>query len=223
MTRAHEVPNEVTVFGFVRPEGQTLRLLVRAPLKSMQDIDVPLQSNGFLDFTRMESAERHAAQVWIRDFVHLYENGAELPLANIASTRTSLPSDRSFEAYETALANLLTGPKLDNSTEIYWDNGMLDVLFEVHDETEIERALRHGAKIIGVNNRDLSTFTTDLSLSERLIREIPRGVIAVSESGIVTAEDGARVHAAGARAVLVGESLMKAADPGELIAALHGA
>jgi hypothetical protein len=131
MTRAHEVPNEVTVFGFVRPEGQTLRLLVRAPLKSMQDIDVPLQSNGFLDFTRMESAERHAAQVWIRDFVHLYENGAELPLANIASTRTSLPSDRSFEAYETALANLLTGPKLDNSTEIYWDNGMLDVLFEV--------------------------------------------------------------------------------------------
>jgi indole-3-glycerol phosphate synthase len=99
----------------------------------------------------------------------------------------------------------------------------LDVLFEVHDETEIERALRHGAKIIGVNNRDLSTFTTDLSLSERLIREIPRAVIAVSESGIVTAEDGARVHAAGARAVLVGESLMKAADPGELIAALHGA
>ncbi len=128
---AHEVPNEVTVFGFVRPEGQTLRLLIRAPLKSMRDIDVPLQPNGYLDFTRMEAAERHAAQVWIRDFVHLYENGAELPLADITATRTSLPSDRSFENYDTALANILTGAKLDNGTEIYWDNGMLDVLFEV--------------------------------------------------------------------------------------------
>ena len=129
-TTAHEVPNEVTVFGFVRPEGNTLRLLVRAPLKSMRDIDVPSQPSGYLDFTKMEPSERHAAQIWIRDFVHLYENGAELPLAEIVATRTSLPSDRSFENYDTALANILSGPRLDNSTEIYWDNGMLDVLFE---------------------------------------------------------------------------------------------
>lgn len=127
---AHEVPNEVTVFGFVRPEGQTLRLLIRAPLKSMRDIDIPLQPNGYLDFTRMEAAERHAAQVWIRDFVHVYENGVELPLVQIVATRTSLPSDRSFENYDAALANILTGPKLDNQAEIYWDNGMLDVVFE---------------------------------------------------------------------------------------------
>ncbi len=128
--RAHEVPNEVTVFGFVRPEGKTLRLLVRAPLKSMRDVDVPEQSNGFLDFTKMEAAERHAAQIWIRDFIHVYENDVELPLVQIISTRTSLPSDKSFENYDTALANILTGARLDNSTEIYWDNGMLDVLFE---------------------------------------------------------------------------------------------
>ena len=127
---AHEVPNEVTVFGFVRPEGKTLRLLIRAPLKSMRDIDVPSQPSGYLDFTKMEPSERHAAQIWIRDFVHLYENGNQLPLAEIVATRTSLPSDRSFENYDTALANILTGPRLDNTTEIYWDNGMLDVLFE---------------------------------------------------------------------------------------------
>jgi hypothetical protein len=127
---AHEVPNEVTVFGFVRPEGQTLRLLVRAPLKSMRDIDIPLQPSGYLDFTKMEAAERHAAQVWIRDFVHVYENGTELSVPVIAATRTSLPSDRSFENYDAALANILTGPKLDNKTDIYWDNGMLDVVFE---------------------------------------------------------------------------------------------
>ena len=127
---AHEVPNEVSVFGFVRPEGKTLRLMIRAPLKSMRDVDTPTQPNGYLDFTRMPQAEQHAAQVWIRDFVHLYENGAELPLAEIVATRTSLPSDPSFQDYDAALSNILKGPRLDNTTEIYWDNGMLDVLFE---------------------------------------------------------------------------------------------
>jgi hypothetical protein len=127
---AHEVPNEVSVFGFVRPEGKTLRVLIRAPLKSMRDIDIPTLPNGFLDYTRMEPAERHAAQVWIRDFVHHYENGTELPRAEIVATRTSLPADRSFEDYDAALANIVSGPRLTNGTEIFWDNGMLDVLFE---------------------------------------------------------------------------------------------
>ena len=128
-TSAHEVPNEVTVFGFVHPEGQTLRLLIRAPLKSMRDVDVPTINGEFLDFSKMEAAERHAAQVWIRDFVEVYENGRQLTVPVIAATRTSLPSDRSFESYEAALANLTTGPRLDQSTQIVWDQGMLDVMF----------------------------------------------------------------------------------------------
>jgi hypothetical protein len=127
---AHEVPNEVTVLGFVHPEGTTLRFVVRAPLKSMRDIDVPTVNGDFLDFSKMEAAERHAAQVWIRDFVEIYENGRQLTQPVILATRTSLPSDRSFESYDTALANILTGPKLDQSTEIFWDQGMLDVVFE---------------------------------------------------------------------------------------------
>ena len=90
----------------------------------------------------------------------------------------------------------------------------LDALFEIHDEAELERALRHGARLIGVNNRDLTVFKTDLAISERLIPLLPRGVVAVSESGIFTGADAARVRAAGAHAVLVGEALMKAADPG---------
>jgi indole-3-glycerol phosphate synthase len=94
----------------------------------------------------------------------------------------------------------------------------LDSLFEIHNEAELERALHHGAKIIGVNNRDLSIFKTDLSLSERLIPKFPRAVIAVSESGIFNGTDAARVHEAGAHAVLVGEALMKASDPAQLIA-----
>jgi len=96
--------------------------------------------------------------------------------------------------------------------------GGLDSLFEIHSEAELERAIRHGAKIIGVNNRDLSVFKTDLALSERLIPKFPRAIIAVSESGIFTGADAARVHAAGAHAVLVGEALMKAPSPADVIA-----
>ncbi|HEY0947065.1 MAG TPA: indole-3-glycerol phosphate synthase TrpC [Opitutaceae bacterium] len=94
----------------------------------------------------------------------------------------------------------------------------LDALFEVHHESELDRAVRHGARIIGVNNRDLAIFKTDLALSERLIPQFPKHVTAVSESGIFTAADAARARAAGAHAVLVGEALMKAPDPAALIA-----
>jgi indole-3-glycerol phosphate synthase len=94
----------------------------------------------------------------------------------------------------------------------------LDALFEIHNEEELHRAVHHRAKIIGVNNRDLAIFQTDLGLSERLIPLLPKGIVAVSESGITTAADAARVRAAGAHAVLVGEALMKAADPSVLIA-----
>jgi hypothetical protein len=150
-TSAHEVPNEVTVFGFVRPEGRTLRLLIRAPLKSMRDVDVPTMAGGFLDFSKMEAAERHAAQVWIRDFVEVYENGTQLTVPVIAATRTSLPSDRSFEQYDTALANITTGAKLDQSTEIFWDQGMLDVMFEYpigSDQSDF--AIRPGLTRLGL-------------------------------------------------------------------------
>jgi indole-3-glycerol phosphate synthase len=94
----------------------------------------------------------------------------------------------------------------------------LDALYEVHQENEIDRAIAHGARIIGVNNRDLAIFKTDLGLSERLIPRFPRDVVAVSESGIFTGADAARVRAAGAHAVLVGEALMRAPDPAALIA-----
>jgi indole-3-glycerol phosphate synthase len=99
----------------------------------------------------------------------------------------------------------------------------VDALFEIHSEAELPRALAFGAKIIGVNNRDLAVFKTDLALSERLIPLFPKNVIAVSESGIFTAGDAARVRAAGAQAVLVGEALMKAPNPAALVAEFRGA
>jgi indole-3-glycerol phosphate synthase len=99
----------------------------------------------------------------------------------------------------------------------------LDALFEVHSEGEIDRAVSHGARIIGVNNRDLSVFTTDLGLSERLIPKYPPGTVAVSESGIQTAADAGRARRAGAHAVLVGEALMRSANPAALVASFRAA
>ena len=96
----------------------------------------------------------------------------------------------------------------------------LDALFEIHSEEDLDRAAAAGARLIGVNNRDLSVFTTDLGLSERLIPGIPRTALAISESGISTAADAQRVRRAGARAILVGEALMKAADTSALVKAL---
>ena len=94
----------------------------------------------------------------------------------------------------------------------------LDALFEIHNEEELRRSVQHGARIIGVNNRDLAIFKTDIGLSERLIPQFPKNVVAVSESGFSTGADAARARAAGAHAVLVGEALMKADDPAALIA-----
>jgi len=99
----------------------------------------------------------------------------------------------------------------------------LDALFEIHEERELERALRHGARLIGVNNRNLATFKTDLTFSEQIIPQIPSSAFAVSESGIHSPEDAARVRAAGARAILVGEALMKTEDPEKLLKELSEA
>jgi indole-3-glycerol phosphate synthase len=86
----------------------------------------------------------------------------------------------------------------------------LDALVEVHTLAELDRALETSAKIIGINNRDLATFEIDLSVTEKLSEEVPPGIVLVSESGIRTAEDLARIKACGVDAVLIGEALMRA-------------
>jgi len=98
----------------------------------------------------------------------------------------------------------------------------LGVLVEVHDAGELERALRIGAGVIGINNRDLATFTTDLATTERLLASVPSDVVIVSESGIRTRDDVERLGLAGVDAILVGESLLAAQDPARAAADLSG-
>jgi indole-3-glycerol phosphate synthase len=98
----------------------------------------------------------------------------------------------------------------------------MEPLVEVHSREELQRVLRAGARIIGVNNRDLRTFDVRLETSHELIREIPRDCVAVSESGLRTAADLARLRDAGFSAFLIGESLMQAPDPAAALRALVG-
>ena len=106
--------------------------------------------------------------------------------------------------------------ELRDLAERFW----MQTLVEVHDESELDVALDLGAEIIGVNNRDLRTFVTDLSVTERLAGIAPSGKIVVSESGINTPEDISRVQAAGAHAALIGEALITSDDIGQKLAGL---
>lgn len=99
----------------------------------------------------------------------------------------------------------------------------LDVLCEAHDEDELQRALDAGCDLIGVNSRDLRTFRVDLNTAFRVAKKIPKGILAVAESGINSASDIAELRSVGYEAFLIGESLMKAAFPGSALRRLLGA
>ncbi len=96
----------------------------------------------------------------------------------------------------------------------------LDALVEVHDRDELHGALAAGAEIVGINNRDLRDFSVDVERTEALMDDVPAGVTVVSESGIAAAEQVRRLRERGVQAVLVGESLMRSADPAAALRAL---
>lgn len=102
-------------------------------------------------------------------------------------------------------------------------NWNLDALVEIHDEAELDRALKIGVEMIGINNRDLNTFATDLGVTLRLAPMIPQGILVVAESGLGTPDDLKRTIDAGVSSFLVGESLMRETDVASATAKLIGA
>lgn len=148
---AHEIPNEVTVQTFLKPEGRRMMLLVRAPLNAMRDMDVPRRAGGYLDLARVDPVLRDAAALWIGDYVRLYEGDRQLGQPQVLAARVSLPSDRSFQqSYRDALAHV-TGPGLPHDTEIYWEQGLLDVAFAYPIESDrSEFAISPGLTRLGL-------------------------------------------------------------------------
>ncbi len=137
-TPAHETPADVTVQAFLKPEGQTLRLLLRVPLTAMQDINFPTRGPGYLEIDAADPELVEGAVLWIAQPLQLFEEGAQLPFPEIAAIRVSIPSDQSFRAYDTALENVFA-PKLSNNIDLIWQQAMLDVLFEYPIQSEDSR------------------------------------------------------------------------------------
>jgi hypothetical protein len=126
---AHDIPSDVTVQTFIKPEGKSLTLLVRVPLKAMRDVNFPLRGPGFLDFSRADPFLRDAALLWIAGNVELQEESVRVRPPKLIAARVSLPSDRSFVSYADALQHV-SGTHLPPDPEIMWDQAMLDVRFE---------------------------------------------------------------------------------------------
>src|SRR5438309_3541054 len=100
---AHDIPNDITIQAFFKPEGQRLHYLLRVPLKAMREVEFPKRGPGCLDFARIDEYLRDAATQWLAHFTDVEESSTRLPKPEIVAARVSLESDKSFASYETAL------------------------------------------------------------------------------------------------------------------------
>ena len=126
---AHEIPADVTVQAFVKPDGGTLRMIVRVPLVSMRDYDFPVREPGYLIISDTDPLIQGAAVEWIANYVQMYEGSELLARPVVAAVRIAIPGDRAFRTYDEAIANVLSAPLSDN-IELPPQQAMLDVLLE---------------------------------------------------------------------------------------------
>jgi hypothetical protein len=137
--QAHDIPSSVTVHAFVRPEGQRLRVLLRVPLVSMRDYNFPLRTSAaaaagatqasLLDLPKAEPLARQAAELWLASSFSMFEDERRLGAPRLAGARITLPSDRSFETFEAAVARF-DDPPLPAGTELPVTSALLDAMFE---------------------------------------------------------------------------------------------
>ncbi len=125
--RAHDIPDEIILHGFVKPEGDRLHFLVRVPLAMLLSMNLPKRGPGFLDLAQIDERLQASAAATARE-IELYENGVRLTPSR-AAARISEPSDRSFATYAKALATI-EGPKLPESADVFWNQGYFDAHLE---------------------------------------------------------------------------------------------
>lgn len=144
---AHEIPADVTLQAFVKPDPGTLRMLLRAPLVSLRDYDFPAREPGYLEVGEADSMIREAVDVWIAEYVGMLENGQSLGRPQVAAVRVAIPGDRAFLTWERALENIRSEP-LPDGIELPPQQAMVDVLLEwpitaVDSDFAIESGLAH--------------------------------------------------------------------------------
>lgn len=126
---AHEIPADIRINAFVKPAGSRLELLIRVPLAAMQETELPLRGQGFIDVSRADEALRNAARLYLIDNITITEDDVALPAPRIVAARVSLASDRSFTSHERARAHM-DAPRLPDNLDLTWDQQLLDVLLE---------------------------------------------------------------------------------------------
>jgi hypothetical protein len=170
---AHDIPADVTIQAFLKPEGQRLRLLVRVPLEALRDLNVPSRRPGngvngvssagagsLIDLVRLRPLLAGAATVWVVQNIDLYENGAPLPGTSLLQLQVSLPTDRSFGSYEDALQHV-SGPALPDGADVSWTTGLLDVLLETPiASSQSQFSIRPRLARLGVRTVTVLRFVT---------------------------------------------------------------
>ena len=126
---AHEIPADVTVQVFVKPDAETLRMIVRVPLISMRDYDFPAREPGYLIVSEAEPLIQEAAVEWIANYVQMYEGNELLAHPVVAAARIAIPGDRAFRSYDDAIENALSAP-LPDDIDLPPQQAMLDVVLE---------------------------------------------------------------------------------------------
>ena len=144
---AHEIPSDVTIQAFVRPAGDTLSMLLRVPLEAMRDYEWPIREPGYLLISESDSLIAEASELWVADYVAMYEDGEDLGRPTVAAVRIAQPGDRAFASYERALENVRSAPVIDG-VELPPGQAMLDILLQwpieaAESDFSIESGLRH--------------------------------------------------------------------------------
>jgi hypothetical protein len=140
---AHEIPSDVRVQMFVKPEGQRLRVLVRTPMASTADaVQWPVDTNNILAISRAGARLEEAARVLLADNITAFEGDRQLPYPTITAVMASLPSDQSFDSYERALAHV-SGPQLPDDVGLVVTQAMLDVLLDYPIESDQSKIAIH--------------------------------------------------------------------------------
>ena len=127
--KAHEIPNDIIVQAYLKADGAVANLAIRVPLEAMRDMNFPVHGPGYLELDQISELTLDAAEIWLANFIDVYEGQRKIEDWRIADTRISLPSDRSFGDYQTALHSFSL-PDLAKDSLLHYEQALLDVLIE---------------------------------------------------------------------------------------------